>query len=176
MKRITKYFLNVVIVSYLAIIYFAGVPESNTLNFRVKERATKAAMLLGIWPSWSMFAPNPVKFDSKSYVEITYQSGEVKEFDVEKNPTGLLAPFRKARWMKYSQDNLRNPKQRVLLKPAIRYFAKKYSIKGNPIAHVRLKRKWLEVHPFSDFKIPSISETPRTEKQEILITHKWGGQ
>jgi hypothetical protein len=172
MKRITKYILNALIVSYLGIIYFTGVPETNTLNFRVKEKAMKVAFAIGIWPSWSMFAPNPIKFDSKSYVAITYQNGEIKEYDVEKNPEGVLAPFRKARWMKYAQDNLRNPNQRVLLNPAIRYFSKKYEIQGNPIVNVQIKRKWTELQPFSDHGIPSISKTPREPKQEVLITQQ----
>lgn len=172
MRRLTKYFLNVLIVSYLAVIYFTGVPETNTLNSRFKEKAMKVAFAVGIWPSWSMFAPNPIRFDSKSYVAITYKNGETKEYDVEKNPTGILATFRKARWMKYSQDNLRNPSQRVLLNPAIRYFSKKYEIPGNPIVNVQIKRKWSEVHPFSESGIPSISKTPRLDKQEVLITQQ----
>jgi len=172
MRRLTKYILNTLIVSYLAVIYFAGVPESNTLNFRLKDKATKVAFAVGIWPSWSMFAPNPIKFDSKSYVAVTYANGEVKEYDVEKNPDGILAPFRKARWMKYSQDNLRNPNQRILLKPAIRYFTRKYQMPGNPIVNVQIKRKWSEIHLFSDHKIPSIYNTPRQEKNEVLITQQ----
>lgn len=172
MRRLTKYILNTLIVSYLAVIYFSGVPETNTLNFRLKDKATKVAFAIGIWPSWSMFAPNPIKFDSKSYVAITYKNGETKEYDVEKNPDGILAPFRKARWMKYSQDNLRNPKQRILLKPAIRYFTRKYEIPGNPIVNVQIKRKWSEIHLFSDKEIPSIYKTPRVEKNEVLITQQ----
>lgn len=172
MRRLTKYILNTLIVTYLAIIYFAGVPESNTLNFRLKEKASKVAFAIGIWPSWSMFAPNPIKFDSKSFVEITYKNGEVKEFDVEKDTPGILGPFRKARWMKYSQDNLRNPTQKVLLSPAIRYFTKKYDRAENPIVTVQIKRRWSDIHPFSDHSIPSISKTPRVENHEVLITQK----
>lgn len=172
MRRLTRYFLNVLIVSYLAVIYFSGVPESNTMNSRLKAKAMKVAFAVGIWPSWSMFAPNPIKFDSKSFVEITYRNGLVKEFDVEKETPGILGPFRKARWMKYSQDNLRNPDQRVLLWPAIRYFTKKYDRLDNPIVNVQIKRKWSDIHPFSDHSIPSISRTPRIENHEILISQK----
>lgn len=172
MKRPIKYLLNFVAVFYLAVIYFSGVPESNTLNFRLKEKAVKVAMVVGIWPSWSMFAPNPIRFDSKSYVEVTHKNGEVKEYDVEIEPTGFLAPFRKARWMKYAQDNLRNPRQKALLDPAIRHFLYKYDLKKNPIVNLQIKRKWQEVHPFSDHSIPSISKTPRLEKNEILLTQK----
>lgn len=172
MKRPLKWILNTAIVFYLGIIYFSGVPESNTLNARLREKSLKTAFVLGIWPSWSMFAPNPIKFDSKSYVEITFKNGEVKEFDVEKETTGILAPFRKARWMKYAQDNLRNPDQKVLLRPAIRHFAYKYSTPGNPVTNVIIKRKWLEVHPFSDKFLHSISKTPRYPKNEILVSQK----
>lgn len=172
MNRLTKYILNSLIVSYLVVIYFSGVPETNTLNFRLKEKAMNVAFAVGIWPSWSMFAPNPIKFDSKSYVEITYKDGKVKEYDVEKETPGILGPFRKARWMKYSQDNLRNPTQRALLNPAIRYFTRKYDSPGNPVVHVQLKRKWSDIHPFSDHAIHSISKTPRVEKHEILISQK----
>ncbi len=172
MKRLTKYFLNTLILMYLGIIYFTGVPETNTLNSRVKQKAMNVAFAVGIWPSWSMFAPNPIKFDSKSFVEVTYKNGDIKEYDVEVEPKGILAPFRKARWMKYSQDNLRNPSQRALLNPAIQYFRKKYENKTNPIVSLQIKRKWAEVHPFSDQSIPSIYKTPRVQKNEVLITKK----
>lgn len=170
MKRLTKYFLNFMIVSYLAIIYFSGVPESNTLNFRLKEKAMKVAFAIGIWPSWSMFAPNPIRFDSKTYVSLKYQNGEIAEYDVEKKLDGTLATFRKARWMKYAQDNLRNPNQRVLLAPALRYFKRKYELPGNPVVSVQIIRRWDELPPFSNDQIPSIYKTPRVQKHEILIT------
>lgn len=172
MKRITKYLLNVLIVSYLAVIYFSGVPETNTLTYRAKQKAMTVAFAVGIWPSWSMFAPNPIKFDSKSYVVMTHANGTVKELDVEKDTKGILGTFRKARWMKYSQDNLRNPTQKALLDPAIRYFRNKYDDPKNPIVNVQIKRKWQEVHPFSNRKLHSIYKTPRTEKNEILISQQ----
>lgn len=172
MQSSSKYFSNCLIILYLGIIYFTGVPETNTLNSKIKEQAFKAAFAVGIWPSWSMFAPNPIKFDSKSFVEITFSNGERKEFNVEKEPTGILAPFRKARWMKYSQDNLRNPTQRALLTPALKYFVKKHNSSTNPIVNIQLKRKWSEIHPFSDREIPPIWATPRIEKDEILISQK----
>lgn len=174
MKRLSKCFINSLIVLYLGIIYFSGVPETNTLNTRLKKQASAVALGIGIWPSWSMFAPNPIRFDSKSFVEVTYKDGAIKEHDVEIEPKGLLAPFRKARWMKYAQDNLRNPNQRGLLDPAIRYFRNKYDDKANPIVSIKIKRKWSEVHPFSDHSIPSITKTPRIEKNEILITKTIG--
>lgn len=174
MNRLTKYFLNCLIVSYLAVIYFTGVPETNTFNARIKEKSMKVAMAIGIWPSWSMFAPNPIRFDSKSFVSITYKNGEVREQDVEIELSGPLATFRKARWMKYSQDNLRSPTQRALLNPAIRYFHRKYDNPENPIVNIQIKRKWAEVHPFSNRELHSIYKTPRTEKNEVLITQQVG--
>lgn len=174
MMRICKWVTNVLIFSYLSVIYFSGVPESNTLNARLKEKALKVAFVVGIWPSWSMFAPNPIKFDTKSYVEITYKNGKKVEYDVELEPTGILATFRKARWMKYAQDNLRNPNQKVLLKPALRHFAHKYSEAGNPVTTVTLKRRWSELHPFSEDKLHSIFRTPRYPKNEVLVSQKVG--
>lgn len=172
MKQLSKYFLNFLIVGYLCIIYFSGVPETNTLNARLKQKTTNLAFILGIWPSWSMFAPNPVKFDTKSYVQLTYKNGEVREYDVETEPKGILAPFRKARWMKYAQDNLRNPNQRGLLYPAINHFKHKYQIPGNPVVNVQIKRKWKEIHPFSNEDLPSIYHTPRYPKTEVLISQQ----
>jgi hypothetical protein len=172
MSRPTKYVLNLLIVCYLAVIYFSGVPETNTLNTRLKDKAMKVAFALGIWPSWSMFAPNPIRFDSKSFVAITHKNGVIDEYDVEIKLDGILATFRKARWMKYSQDNLRSPTQRGLLASAIRHFTKRYADPQNPIVSVQIKRKWAEVHPFSHRSIPPIYRTPRIQKDEILITQK----
>lgn len=172
MKKPLKYLLNTLVIFYLAVIYFTGVPESNTLNFRIKENAMTVAFALGIWPSWSMFAPNPIRFDSKSYVEVTYKDGKTKEYDVEVELEGILAPFRKARWMKYAQDNLRSPRQKALLDPAIRHFVHRYDTPENPVVGVRIKRKWSEVHPFSEKGLHSIYKTPRLEKNEVLITQQ----
>lgn len=170
MTKTLKCCLNLLIVFYLGVIYFAGVPESNTLNFRLKQKALNVAWAVGIWPSWSMFAPNPIRFDTKSYVEIVYQNGKRVEFDIEKEPKGVLAPFRKARWMKYSQDNLRNPDHKILLKPAMRFYARKYSTPENPVVDVIIKRKWYDLEPFSEHGVPPISKTPRTEGSETLIS------
>lgn len=170
MKRVTKYFLNSLIVFYLGVIYFSGMPESNTLNTRLKDKAMSAAFILGIWPSWSMFAPNPIRFDSKTYVAITHKNGERKEYDVEKKLEGPFATFRKARWMKYSQDNLRNPGQSALLDPAIRYFTRKYDHDENPVVNVQIFRRWNEIAPFSNKRIHSIYQTPRYPREEILVT------
>jgi hypothetical protein len=172
MKSIIKWFLNITVVFYLFVIYFSGVPETNTLNARLKEKATQMAFILGIWPSWSMFAPNPIRFDTKSYVVIRYQNGEEREYDVEAQTSGIFGPFRKARWMKYAQDNLRNPHQRSLLAPAIRHFKARYNRAGNPITQINLERRWREVFPFSDSAIPAISQTPRSNRYEILISQK----
>ena len=176
MKLITRYVSNTLIVGYLAVIYFSGVPESNTFNARMKQKATDIAFVLGIWPSWSMFAPNPIKFDSKTYVEIAFKNGDVKLEDVEIELDGVLATFRKARWMKYSQDNLRSPNQKVLLAPALRFFYNKYNNDTNPIASITLRRKWWDVPAFTEQAplVPLTSEVKRKESTEVLITEKYG--
>jgi hypothetical protein len=175
MNKIVRYLSNFLIVGYLATIYFAGVPESNTLNSRLKKKATTVAFALGIWPSWSMFAPNPIKFDTKSFVEIKHKNGEVKLYDVEIELEGVLATFRRARWMKYSQDNLRNPNQKGLLAPAIRYHYQKYNNLNNPITSIVIKRKWWDVPLFTENVplIPLTSAHARKESTEILFTEKF---
>jgi hypothetical protein len=174
MLKIKRYFQNSLIVAYLATIYFSGVPETNTLNFRMKQKAQDLSLAIGINPSWSMFAPNPIKFDTKSFVEITYEDGEVELHDVEINLDGLLATFRKARWMKYAQDNLRSPNQKGLLNPAIRHFVAKYGSVDRPIKEMVLKRKWWDVKPFYEGGIDPISNSrvPK-ENSEILLTQNF---
>lgn len=175
MKLFIRCLANSLIVSYLAVIYFSGVPESNTLNFRLKQKATSIAFAVGIWPSWSMFAPNPIKFDSKSYVDVTYKNGDIKTFDVEIPLEGPLATFRKARWMKYSQDNLRSPRQKGLLLPAVWYHKRKYEKVENPIVSISIKRIWTDVPAFSDAGnlVPLITSIPRKESSEVLFTHNF---
>lgn len=169
-----KIVTNFLIVGYLAIIYFSGVPESNTLNFRLKNKAVDMAFILGIWPSWSMFAPNPIKFDTRTFVEISYKNGETKDYNVEIETKGLLAPFRQARWQKYSQDNLRNPKQKALWAPAIRFFKEKYKVDGNPIVSIKIKRIWEDVPPYNDQKlVPLWEKFERKANTEILTAQNY---
>lgn len=122
-----------------------------------------------------MFAPNPIKFDSKTYVEMIHQNGDLKVQDVEIELNGLLATFRQARWMKYSQDNLRNPNQKALLEPAVRFFYSKYNNSENPILEISLKRKWKEVPPFTENSPlrPLTSTIERKELVEVLINENF---
>ena len=175
MKLYLRWISNFLIVSYLLVIYFSGVPESNTLNTRLKQKATAISFAVGIWPSWSMFAPNPIKFDSKSFVEITYNNGDIKEYNVEIPLSGVLATFRNARWQKYSQDNLRSRNQRGLLAPAIRYHRRMYDSVDNPIVSISIKRKWKNVPPFTEAAplIPLKSDFARKESTEILLTQNY---
>jgi hypothetical protein len=175
MNKFIRLLSNGLIIFYLVVIYFSGVPESNTLNSRLKKKTTDIAFILGIWPSWSMFAPNPIKFDSKTYIEITYRNGKTILKDIEEEPSGILAPFRKARWMKYSQDNLRNPKQKGLLAPSLRYHFAKFNSLDNPIVGLKIIRKWWDVPAFNEATplIPINSNYKRNESQEILISEKY---
>lgn len=169
-----KIIINSLIVFYLGVIYFAGVPESNTFNARMKQKAMKVAFFVGIWPSWSMFAPNPIKFDSKTFVELKRKDGSIEEHDIEIPLEGPLSTFRMARWMKYSQDNLRNPNQKALLKPAILHHFHKYNRLDNPIVSISIKRKWLDVPPFNDNQlVPLLAKVERQSHSEILSTENF---
>ena len=121
-----------------------------------------------------MFAPNPIKFDTKSFVEISYEDGEVELHDVEIELDGVLSTFRKARWMKYAQDNLRSPNQKGLLNPAIRHFLAKYGSIDRPIKGISLKRKWWDVKPFFEGGIDPVSNSRVSkENSEILLTQNF---
>jgi hypothetical protein len=174
MNLLKKITINFLIIFYLGVIYFSGVPETNTLTFRAKQKAESVAFVVGIWPSWSMFAPNPIKFDSKTYVEIVYKNGEKRKEDVEIKLTGLLATFRKARWMKYSQDNLRSPDQRGLLWPALRHFRAKFEKAGNPIVSMNINRYWIDVPPFNEKGLsPILDPVKKATGMEILMAENY---
>jgi hypothetical protein len=145
-----KKILSVFIAIYIVLIYFAGVPATNTFMTRFQENTRAIVHALGIWPSWSMFAPNPIKYDSNTFVKIKYNDGSEVEYDVEEKPTGILGPFRAARWNKYSQDNLKSDKQRGLLRPTLNYFTKKYQIADKKIVYIALVQKWQDVPPYGD--------------------------
>lgn len=175
MKKITRFVTNFFVITYLCIIYFSAVPASNTLNSRLKDKALDIAFLIGVWPSWSMFAPNPIKNDSKTYAEIMFKDGQKKEFDIEQKPKGMLSILRKARWMKFSQDNLGSPHQKGLLHPTLNFQFEKYNSIHNPITSIALKRKWWNVPVFPlEGAMVSISSTiHRPMLSEVLITKSY---
>lgn len=175
MKLLRKYFLNSFIVTYIFLIYFSGMPASNTLNYRFKKTSEKITLMIGIWPSWSMFAPNPIKHDSKAMVVIRYQNGQIVQHDVEIKLEDNLSVLRKARWMKYAQDNLTNINQRQLLFPAIQHYITKYQLPHNPIVSIVIKRKWWNVPLFSDTNplIPLLTNVTRPEHSEVLLTQQF---
>ncbi len=176
MSKAKIYLLNTLIIFYLTVIYFTGVPETNTFNERLKKQLNHVAFALGIWPSWSMFAPNPIKFDSKTYAVITYQDGSNETVDVENPVSGILRPFRAARWMKYSQDNLRNPRLTALRPLATKHLKHRYETESKIVTRIELKRVWRDIIPFKDTgKLPPLdnSYTPQTNS-EVLYTAQYG--
>lgn len=167
-----KYLLNTLLASYIAIIFFAGMPEINEMSLRVRQLAGRVSMLVGLWPSWSMFAPNPLRFDNKTYVVMSYKDGKQQEEDIEVPLEGPLAPFRSARWTKFAHDNLRQPNQRALLPGILNHFYHRYNAEENPILFMKVIRKISLVPPIDEKNIPSIFNTPRIKQDEILLTHK----
>lgn len=172
MKLFNTFTLNTLIICYVGIMYFSGLPDGSLLHNQFKQLSTKAAMVVGIWPSWSMFAPNPIKSDSKTFVRISYKNGKSELFDLERRLTGPFKEIRKSRWMKYAQDNVRSPQQRVLLSPIIRHYLFKYNSKINPITNIQIIRKWREIPLINSDGIYPIIDTPRIYNEMELISQK----
>ena len=144
---------NVFILSYCSVIYFTGVPSSNTLQFKLKETLRPVAFAFGIWPSWSMFAPNPIKSDSRAIVEIHFKDKNIKTKNIDGSVEGFLSVLRHARWMKYAQDNLISPDQKGLLEPAMFFYLSKYQSEKNPITSIKILHLRSEIPPFSEFEV-----------------------
>lgn len=172
MKLFNTFTINALIISYVGVMYFSGVPDSSLLHNQLKQFSSKAAMVIGIWPSWSMFAPNPVKSDSKTFVKISYKNGKSELYDLERRLTGPFIEIRKSRWMKYAQDNVRSPQQRALLAPIIRHYLFKYNSKKNPITNIQIIRKWREIPLIYSDGIYPIIDTPRIYNEMELISQK----
>lgn len=166
--RWTRVCTNFLLVFYLFTIYFSGMPDTNTLNFRLKQVMTDVANVLGIWPSWSMFAPNPIKFDSKTYAILTFRDGSMIEEDVEPELSGPSGTLRRARWMKFSQDSLRGMGQKRLFHPLAQHLRWKHRRAPSSLVKVELLRRWNVIHPFSDQELFPIDSTPRDSQEEIL--------
>lgn len=172
MKRFKIFFINTLMIFYIGIMYFSGTPDGSLLHNQLKQFSNKAALVIGIWPSWSMFAPNPVKADSKTFVKISYKNGTTELHDLERKLTGPFSEIRKSRWMKYAQDNVRSPQQRVLLAPIIRHYLFKYNSKKNPITDIQIIRKWREIPLINNDGIYPITDTPRIYNEIELISQK----
>ena len=67
---------------------------------KLKETLLPVAFAFGIWPSWSMFAPNPIKSDSRAMVEIHFKDKQIKTKNIDESDGGFLSVLRHARWMK----------------------------------------------------------------------------
>jgi hypothetical protein len=135
------------------VIYFTGVPSSNNLQFQIKEILLPVAFAIGIWPSWSMFAPNPIKSDSQAMVEIQFKNKMIKTKNIDGSVEGFLSVLRHARWMKYAQDNLISPDQKGLLEPAMFFYLSKYQSEENPITSIKILHLRSEIPPFSEFEV-----------------------
>lgn len=172
MKRFKMYLLNTLIILYIGIMYFAGVPDNNLVDKKLNQFANKTSLMLGFWPSWSMFAPNPIKFDAKTFVKITYKDGKSDVHDLERKLSGPFKELRRARWMKFAQDNIRSADQKSLLNPIIRHYLFKYNSLKRPISQIQIIRKWRDIPSLEKDGLYPIKDTPKIYNELELISQK----
>lgn len=169
-----RHVLNLIIVIFITTAVITGTPEMNFFHEKVKSFLHPLSFAIGIWPSWSMFAPNPARVDSKTFAEIHLRSGKVKELDIEPQyGSGFAGHLRDDRWRKFSGDNLKNANHRAVLPLIINYLHKKFNPSMDPITKVRLIQRWSEVSNFGDgSRIISLKENSRRIVKENILFEK----
>lgn len=152
------YLVNTFIICYLFVAWSWNLP-SGSFRRRVAQKLGPIVRWLGLWHSWSMFAPEPILVDRKMAVELTYDDQSVDAYDLP-----YIGDY--SRWRSFL--SIRDRKYQAVLakkgadvqRPAIcRYFSDHYA---DP--HRKLLKSQLVVHK-RRIPTPTAVNEPKEKKR-----------
>lgn len=138
------YFINTFIVCYLFIAWSWSLPK-NSARRRVAQKLGPIVRWLGLWHSWSMFAPEPILVERKLAVELAYKDQSVDVYDlpdIADDPAATA--FLNIRDRKY--QSVLCKKNEAVQRPALcRYFADHYTDPNRSLLKCQLvvHRRWI---------------------------------
>lgn len=135
----------------------AQIDSKNPLAKRVFRSITPIQNYFSMWRGWQMFAPNPLRMNSRIFAKIQTDKMLLEyEFPNPKSDNRLLAYLIGERWRKYLIEGVRLDKNQFLWEDCARWVYRKYkqSHPKTKVLRVDLYRKWANIPPWDQYFIP----------------------
>jgi len=124
------------------------IPLESPLTARCREWVRPYMVWVGLFQKWDMFAPDPSKLNNYLTATVVYADGRASVWNFPRMAEmGIFEKYRKERYRKYANDNLRLDGFAALWPDAARYIARANNRPGNPPTRVDLVRHWSLVPP-----------------------------
>lgn len=141
--------LRAFVAFHVLVIVSWGMP-TETLVGKALNRSIEPYMLFtGLWQNWSMFAPDPRRFDCYLTAKLRFKDGMESLWEFPRmDKMGPVEAYFKERYRKWACDNLRLDTQRGTWSEASRYIARlNQTDPANPVTQVELIRSWADIPP-----------------------------
>lgn len=102
----------------------------------------------GLWQSWAMFAPDPMRVNAHLEALIIFRDGSQAIWSFPRTQKqGYLERYLKERYRKWSSDYVRVDAYGSLWPDTARFIARLHRKPENPPVEVRLIRRWMIIPP-----------------------------
>lgn len=140
--------VNIFIAYHLVAIWVWCLPKDFALRAPLLKWTAPYIVRSGLWQHWTMFSPNPRTENIRVGAEITYANGSVQSYEFpQMDRLGYMERYRRERFRKWANDNLRLDDHSRLWPPAARWVARLHSGGPQPVSRVRLVRRWSAQRP-----------------------------
>lgn len=145
-------FARIAISAFVAFHLFAIVswciPLDSPLTVRCRDLVRPYMVWVGLFQKWDMFAPDPSKLNNYVTAVVVYADGRASTWNFPRMAElGIFEKYRKERYRKFANDNLRLDGFAALWPDAARYIARVNNHSNNPPVRVDLVRHWSLVPP-----------------------------
>lgn len=129
--------------------------------------ASSYIYFFGLWQNWSLFAPEPKKYNIHLSAVITFNSGKttVCEFPRMEKLSVFERPW-KERYRKWANENLYEEK---FWPDAARFIARMHCSSNQVPVSVALVRHWSDIPPP---RKPHVNASADSEQQNVFFTYK----
>ncbi len=130
---------------------------------------------LGLWQTWSVFAPDPKTWTAYLTARVTLQNGEQREWEFPRlEKLDYVTRVFKDKYRKWANDCVNDTKNSKVWPDTCKYIARQFTDKDNPPVSVSLIRHWQYMN-LPELK-PIEGDLPRRyhgkDGESILYTYK----
>lgn len=146
--RTFRALLNAFIAFHLFAVFVWCLPSSFAIRRPFANAISRYIVGIGLWQGWDMFSPNPRTVNIRVGALVTYEDGSEQPFDFpQMDRLGFFERYRRERYRKWVNDNMRLDKNPALWKPAAEWVAGLHGRGSARVARVRLIRRWWDIPP-----------------------------
>lgn len=144
--RGSRILLNAFIAFHILAVFVWCLPASFSMRRPFARVLSRYVVGIGLWQGWDMFSPNPRTVNIRIGAIVDYADGTSVPFEFpQMDRLGFFERYRRERWRKWVNDNMRLDKNPSLWRPAAEWVANLHEGGASPVAKVRLIRRWWDI-------------------------------